>query len=251
MAGVEKILPYGGSGAKGEEVESMFDSIAPAYDLMNSLMSLGMHKRWRDKALDKALARCGSSVSEILDVATGTGDLLFELGRRLPESRLHGIDLSRGMLCKAEKRVSALPESIRGRIEFRQGDCLCLPYKDSAFDLVSVAYGVRNFADLGRGYREMLRVLKPGGVLCVVELACPVSPLPLAAYKLYTRGLIPAAGKLISGDRRAYSYLHESIEAAPQRGKMVSIMEEAGFVKAEWLGLFPGVVCIYLAEKRR
>lgn len=249
--GAEKIMPYNAGQAKGEQVETMFDSIAPAYDLMNSLMSLGMHTRWRNKALKMALERLSRPAKDVLDVATGTGDLIFALADRLPASELTGIDLSEGMLEKARQKMQALPAMDRRRIRFMQADCLALPFPDDAFDLITVAYGVRNFEDTLQGYREMLRVLRPGGVICVVELACPDSALPLAGYKLYTRGLIPVAGKLISGDSRAYSYLHESIEAAPQRERMAAIMKEAGFSRPKWKALFPGVVCIYLAEKKK
>lgn len=249
--GAEKIMPYSKDEAKGKQVESMFDSIAPAYDLMNSLMSLGMHTRWRNKALKLALNRLSRPAKDVLDVATGTGDLIFALAKRLPTARLTGIDLSAGMLDIARKKHATLPSIDSRRIEFLQADCLALPFDDNSFDLITVAYGVRNFEELRKGYSEMLRVLRPGGVICVVELSCPTATLPLAGYKIYTRGLIPVAGKLISGDSRAYSYLHESIEAAPQRADMTGIMTEAGFHKAEFKSLTPGVVCIYLAEKKK
>ena len=124
-----------------------------------------------------------------------------------------------------------------------------MPLPSDSFDLVTVAYGVRNFEDMARGYREMLRVLRPGGVICVVELSEPTAPLSRLLYKAYTRGFIPVAGRLMSGDPRAYSYLHESIEAAPQREAMSRIMLQAGFSGCSWKSVFPGAVCIYLATK--
>lgn len=245
----EKVMPYLEGKGKREQVETMFDSIAPAYDLMNRLMSLGMHTRWRNYALRQARQRLGYAPEKILDVATGTGDLVFPLHRRFPKAQITGIDLSEGMLEIARCKLAAYPSQNKDLIIFLQGDCLNLPFEDNSFDLLTVAYGVRNFADTLRGYREMLRVLKPGGVLCVVELCQPTAALPLAAYRLYTRGIIPLAGRLISGDPRAYSYLHESIEAVPQRRRMALLMKEAGFKRCAWKTLSPGVVGIYIGSK--
>ncbi len=245
--GAERVMPYGGHSAKGQEVESMFDSIAPAYDIMNSCMSLGMHTHWRNLALRMAVRRLGHEPQRILDVATGTGDLVFAMRRRHPQASILGIDLSDGMLAIAEKKLAEFPDE--KHISFRKADCLSLPLADGEFDMVTVAYGVRNFENMLQGYAEMLRVLKPGGVLCVVELSQPTAAIPLLFYKGYTRGLIPLAGRLMSGDKRAYSYLHESIEAAPQRTDMTDIMARAGFRHCVWKSVFPGAVCIYLATK--
>lgn len=245
--GAERIMPYKEGEAKGKQVESMFNSIAPAYDFMNSCMSLGMHTHWRNIALKMAVRRLGYKPEDILDVATGTGDLIFALRRRYPYASLTGIDLSGGMLAIARKKLAEFPDE--RNITFLQGDCMEMPLEDNSFDMVTVAYGVRNFEDMLRGYREMLRVLRPGGVICVVELSQPKSAIPLLFYKGYTRGFIPVAGRLMSGDPRAYSYLHESIEASPQRDAMTSLMKQAGFRDCVWKSIFPGAVCIYLATK--
>lgn len=243
-------MPYDSDKGKGEQVESMFDSIAPAYDFMNSVMSLGMHTLWRDLALKMAVRRLGHAPAKILDVATGTGDIVFALRRRHPQAEITGIDLSDGMLDIARRKLAEtdLPPA-SGKTEFIQGNCLDLPFADGSFDMVTVAYGVRNFENTLKGYREMLRVLKPGGILCVVELSEPTSLIPRIFYKGYTRGFIPVAGRLMSGDPRAYSYLHESIEAAPQRADMTAIMTQAGIKGATWKSVFPGAVCIYLGGK--
>lgn len=246
--GAEKVMPYSSdAGGKGKQVESMFDSIAPAYDFMNACMSLGMHRMWRNMALNGAVKRLGAVPADILDVATGTGDLVFALRRRYPHASITGIDLSGGMLAIARKKLAEFPDE-RG-ICFIQGDCLDMPIDDESFDMVTVAYGVRNFERMEQGYREMLRVLRPGGVLCVVELSQPVAGLPLLLYKGYTRGFIPVAGRLLSGDPRAYSYLHESIEAAPQRADMTAVMARAGFTDCYWKSIFPGAACFYLGTK--
>lgn len=247
--GAEKIMPYGEDAAKGGQVEKMFDSIAPAYDVMNTFMSLGMHTRWRNTALRMAAARLGRNPHNILDIATGTGDVAFALAKQYPEAQIFGLDLSEGMLAIARKKQDELPEGKKSRIVFSQGDSLDMTFPDDTFDLVTVAYGVRNFENLRQGYSEIRRVMRPGGVLCVIELSQPTSALPLMGYWLYTRGIIPVAGRIVSGDPRAYSYLHESIEAAPQREDMTRIMNEAGFSRAEWKSLMPGAVTIYIAEK--
>ena len=246
--GAEGVMPYSPGEGKGKQVETMFNSIAPAYDFMNSCMSLGMHTHWRNRALREGVRRLGHTPEDVLDVATGTGDLIFAMRRRYPHASLTGIDLSGGMLEIARKKLAEFPEE--RNITFIQGDCMEMPLEDESFDMVTVAYGVRNFENMVRGYREMLRVLRPGGIVCVVELSQPTSALPLLMYKGYTRGFIPVAGRLMSGDPRAYSYLHESIEAAPQRGAMTALMEEAGFSDCTWKSIFPGAVCIYIGTKQ-
>lgn len=244
---VEDVKPYAASGSKSKQVETMFDSIAPAYDLMNACMSLGMHNIWRDMALKMAVRRLGGKPADLLDVATGTGDLLFALRKRFPYATLTGIDLSGEMLAIARRKLAEYPDE--RDIRFIQGDCLDMPLDDESFDMVTVGYGVRNFENMKRGYEEMRRVLRPGGVICVVELSQPVSAIPLLLYRAYTRGFIPVAGRLMSGDPRAYSYLHESIEAAPQRRDMADIMASAGFRDCIWKSVFPGAACIYIATK--
>lgn len=254
LSGAELVNPYTEAGeAKALQVERMFDSIAPAYDFMNTAMSLGLCARWRDKALDlvtDVLLRAGRSMpKDILDVATGTGDVALELARRWPESRVTGIDLSAEMLRVAADKLKKAPATVASRITFEQADCLALPFPDACFDLVTVAYGVRNFEHLADGYAEMLRVLRPKGLICVIELSRPDGLLTGPLYDLYSRTLIPMAGRLVSGDPRAYSYLPESIAAAPQRADMTRVMTEAGFVACIWKSLTFGAVTIYLGVR--
>ncbi|MDE5842324.1 MAG: ubiquinone/menaquinone biosynthesis methyltransferase, partial [Muribaculaceae bacterium] len=172
--GAEKIMPYGTRGeSKGGEVERMFDSIAPAYDLMNNIMSLGQHIRWRNKALDMAGKLLATTPEKILDIATGTGEVTFALHQRYPHASIEGIDLSEGMLEIARRKLDAMDSAARELLHFERGDSLRMDFPDNAFDLITVAYGVRNFENLRRGYAEMLRVLRPGGVVCVIELSQP------------------------------------------------------------------------------
>lgn len=245
--------PYREGGEKGKQVERMFDSIAPAYDFMNTAMTLGLHRRWRDTALDaaaEALAENRITPERILDVATGTGDVAFELHRRWPKASITGADLSEGMLDVARRKADALPLHDKAMLTFETGDCLALRFKDDTFDLITVAYGVRNFEHLLQGYREMERVLRPGGILCVIELSEPENKLTHAAYRFYSRTLIPLAGRMVSRDPRAYTYLPESIAAAPQRRDMALLMQQAGLRRCRWRSLTFGAVTFYLAQKK-
>ncbi len=244
MAEVEKITPYGSEAPKEQQVEAMFDSIAPAYDFMNRAMTFGIDRLWRSKAVGMLQE---NPPRDILDVATGTGDLAIHLARRLPEARITGVDLSSGMLAVGRKKVA--DAGLGERISFREADCLALPFDDESFDCITVAYGVRNFACIEAGYREMYRVLRPGGRLCVIELSTPVNPLVKPFYKLYTRAIIPAVGRMVSKDSRAYSYLPESIAAVAQRGDMCALMTRAGFHDAAYRSLTFGVCTIYTAVR--
>lgn len=242
MEKVENITPYGTEVPKGDQVERMFDSIAPAYDFMNRAMTLGIDKLWRAWAV----RRLGQP-ERILDVATGTSDLALELARKIPAAHITGIDLSEGMLAQGRKKVKAA--GLENRITLRAADCLELPFEEAEFDCITVAYGVRNFADIPAGLREMRRVLRPGGRLCIIELSVPTNPMVRPLYKLYTRKVIPSVGRLISKDSRAYSYLPESIAAVPQGPAMTHLMEEAGFQNASYRSLTFGVCTVYSATK--
>lgn len=247
-SGAERVNPYDDSREKGEQVEEMFDSIAPAYDFMNTAMTFGLHRRWRNKALKAALAAMPHPPATALDVATGTGDVAFRLHGLLPGAVITGIDLSQGMLDVARRKLAALPEEERGAFTFEKADCLSLPFAEGAFSLITVAYGVRNFSHLLQGLREMRRVLRRGGLLCIIELSEPEGGLTRLGYRLYSRRLIPAVGRMVSGDSRAYTYLPESIAAAPQRGAMAGILREAGFTDIKWRSLTFGAVTYYLAK---
>lgn len=242
MAKVEEITPYGSEAPKGRQVEQMFDSIAPAYDFMNRAMTLGIDRRWRSIAVGML-----GKPKKILDVATGTGDLALLLARRIPDSTVTGIDLSEGMISVGRKKIAEA--GLEKRITLVAGDCLALPFNDNSFDCITVAYGVRNFADIPAGLREMQRVLRPGGRLCIIELSVPENPVIKPLYNIYTRGVIPAVGRLVSHDTRAYTYLPESIAAVPQGSAMTSLMESAGLKNASFRPLTFGVCTIYLAEK--
>lgn len=222
----------------------MFDSIAPAYDFMNRAMTLGIDKIWRAKAVGMVKRH---KPKAILDVATGTGDLAIQLAREVPGAKITGVDLSEGMVDIGREKVAKA--GLQDHIDLRIADCLSLPFADGQFDCVTVAYGVRNFQNILAGYKEMHRVLSPGGMLCVIELSTPTSPIVRPLYNLYTRHVIPMVGRLVSKDGRAYSYLPESIAAVPQGASMTSLIGEAGFTRRSYFPLTFGTCTIYTALK--
>lgn len=239
---VEQVTPYSDStSAKTEQVRQMFDSIAPAYDFMNRAMTMGIDIWWRRLAV-KRLKRIRPT--SILDVATGTGDFAIQLHNTLHPQHITGVDLSQGMLDEAVRKVKQ--KGLDGAITFEQGDCMALRMKDETFDAVTVAFGVRNFEHLQQGYREMARVLKPGGMLCVLELSTPTHPLIRWFYDLYTLHIIPWLGSLKSGDKSAYRYLPQSIAAVPQGDDMLQLMRNAGLREATFKRLTLGVCTIYI-----
>lgn len=240
----EKINPYDNDRAKTEQVKEMFDSIAPAYDFMNRAMTFGIDKYWRAKAVKMMKSY---APKKILDVATGTGDLAIKLARSLCPNNITGIDLSKEMISIGQQKIS--DANLSKSINLMVGDCLNLPFDDATFDCVTVAYGVRNFENLSKGYQQMHRVLLPGGILCVIELSTPTSPLIKPLYKFYTRYIIPFIGRLVSKDVRAYSYLPESIAAVPQGNDMLHLMAEAGFKNCQYKRLTFGTCTIYMAQR--
>lgn len=242
---VEKITPYGrDSGDKTSQVRSMFDSIAPAYDFMNRAMTFGIDKLWRRKAVGMVERHYPAS---ILDIATGTGDLAIAMARRIQRASVAGIDLSPNMLDIAARKINK--EQLDGRVTLACADGTNLPFPSSTFDVVTVAYGIRNFDNMLKGYREMFRVLNDNGMLVVVELSTPVNPLALKMYNVYAKGLIPMVGRIVSRNKRAYTYLPESIAAVPQRHLMVKLLQEAGFTDCEFHELTFGTCIIYTAYK--
>ena len=241
---VEEIKPYGDEGGKARQVEAMFDSIAPAYDFMNRAMTLGIDRWWRRVAVKMV---CRARPRHILDVATGTGDFAIDLYRQLKPEQVVGIDLSQGMLDVAREKIAR--HRLQEHVTVEQGDCLSLPFADESFDAVTVAFGVRNFEHLLQGYRQMHRVLRPGGMLCVIELSTPRNRVIRWFYDLYTLHIIPWIGALKSGDSSAYRYLPQSIAAVPQGEQMLAIMREAGFERCRVKRLTFGTCSIYTGVK--
>ena len=241
----EQINPYGHDGRhKSQQVEAMFDNIAPAYDFMNRAMTLGIDKSWRKLAVN--LAAREESSKKVLDVATGTGDLAIALAKAIPRASVIGIDLSEKMLEEARKKVAEA--GIADRVVLMPGDCLSLPFDDATMDVVTVAFGVRNFENLERGLAEMRRVLRPDGRLIMLELSVPQSRIVRPLYQIYTRGVIPMVGRMVSKDTSAYSYLPASIAAVPQGDDMVRLIRNAGFKSAVYRPLTFGVCTLYVGQ---
>ncbi|MDO5570713.1 MAG: bifunctional demethylmenaquinone methyltransferase/2-methoxy-6-polyprenyl-1,4-benzoquinol methylase UbiE [Bacteroidales bacterium] len=220
----ENILPYEGKDSKGTQVKRMFDSIAHSYDSLNITLSMGIDRLWRRYAM-KSLKTFSPKI--ILDVATGTADMAILENRKLSPEKIIGIDLSEGMLEVGRKKIRNC--SMEDTIFLECQDCLNLKFDDNSFDAVTVGFGVRNFESLERGFAEMYRVLRPGGVLLVLELSTPVNFPMKQLYSFYSSTVIPALGKVVSKDKSAYDYLNKSVKAVPQGEQMASIFRNAGF----------------------
>ena len=239
----EKINPYR-QGEKGAQVEEMFDNIAPTYDTLNHRLSWNIDKYWRRKAIDKLRPY---RPKRILDVATGTGDFAIEAACALQPKELLGTDISEGMMQVGRDKVAAM--GLDSVIRFQREDCLALSLADDSFDAVTAAFGIRNFQNLEQGLREMWRVLRKGGHLCVIELTTPVAFPMRQLFSIYSHTVLPLYGRLISKDTKAYSYLTQTIEAFPQGEAMEQILRRAGFADASFQRLTFGICTLYFATK--
>ncbi len=240
----EKVVPYDSDEKKGAQIEQMFDSIATSYDSLNRTMSMGLDISWRRKGL-KLLGE--KSPQTILDIATGTGDLAIMANQQLHPKKILGVDISEEMMKVGKQKVDKLGMS--DVISFSKEDCLHLSFDDNSFDAAMVAFGVRNFEDLDKGLKEILRVLKPGGQLMILELSTPQHFPMQQGYWMYSRLFIPTVGRLISKSKEAYTYLPKSIEAFVQGKEMVQVLLKNGFSEARYKTYTFGVCSMYLATK--
>lgn len=240
----EQIKPYSPEGAKGRQVEQMFDSIAHSYDFLNHVLSLGIDRSWRRTAIDSLRP---FAPKRLLDVATGTGDFALLAMSRLNLDSILGVDLSEGMLRVGREKVEQ--QGLSDRITLRKADCMQLDIPDNSFDAVTVAYGVRNFEDLDRGLQEMRRVLRPGGRLVIIELTTPVRFPMKQLFRFYSRILMPIVGKTVSHDARAYTYLPATMEAFPQGEVMQEILRKAGYTDVRFRRFTFGLSTLYTAAK--
>ena len=216
--------PYDTEQDKKEQVREMFDRIAPAYDRLNHTLSFQIDKLWRRHVV-RIVRRM--QPRRILDVATGTGDLALAMARRMRGVQVLGVDLSENMLAEARRKATAC--GLDERVVLSLGDAERLEVADASVDVVTVAFGVRNFGDLGAGLREIARVLKPGGKVVILEFSTPRNPLFRRVYGLYSHRLLPAIGGMISKDRKAYEYLPASVDEFPAPECFMAMMREAGF----------------------
>ena len=239
----EKIKPYN-EGEKGQQVEQMFDNIAPTYDELNHRLSWNIDKGWRRKAIGQLAPY---KPQRILDIATGTGDFAILSAQMLNPQQLLGTDISEGMMEIGRQKVGKL--GLDNVIKFAREDCMSLTLGDNEFDAVTAAFGIRNFANLEKGLSEMCRVLRKGGHLCVIELTHPVRFPMKQLFKIYSHTILPTYGRLISKDKKAYDYLTATIEAFPQGEAMMDILSRAGFHSSSFKRMTCGICTLYMADK--
>ena len=229
-----------------EKIQQMFDGIAPDYDRLNHLMSLGVDRSWRRRALRWIVD--ADRAQSILDIACGTGDFSLAIGHRMhPDSRTTGLDLSEGMLTVMRDKVAKA--GFEGRISCEQGDSEAMRFADASFDVVTIAFGIRNFAHREAALREILRVLKPGGRLVILELSVPENRLLRWGYNLYFKHFVPWIGGRISGDRAAYTYLPASVQAFPGRREWTATMAGCGYAQVQHKAFTLGLCRMYVGEK--
>ncbi|SHK79861.1 bifunctional demethylmenaquinone methyltransferase/2-methoxy-6-polyprenyl-1,4-benzoquinol methylase UbiE [Rhodothermus profundi] len=236
--------PVGEAAGKKRQVAAMFDAIAPRYDLLNRILSAGIDQRWRRQAVDLIAPE---QPRRVLDVATGTADLAIEVARRLPVERVVGVDIAETMLQIGQEKIARL--GLNDRVILRKGDAEKLPFSDAQFDAVLVAFGVRNFENLERGLRESYRVLRPGGVLVVLEFSHPRTPIIRTLYRWYAHHVLPRIGAWLSRDEGAYRYLPASVEAFPDGPDFLQRMASVGFQELLWKPLTFGIASLYRGRR--
>ncbi len=241
----KKITPYKDSElGKKQQVEQMFDNISDGYDNLNKVISLGSDLKWKRKIVSLIEKK---NPSKILDVATGTGDLAIMLANS-SASEIIGVDISEGMLNVGRKKVSE--RNLSGKITLVQADSENLPFEDNYFDVITVAYGIRNFENLEKGLSEMLRVLKPSGTFVILETSVPTKFPFTLGYKLYCKILLPLIGKIFSKDKKAYGYLSESASNFPFGEELNNILRKIGFIEVKDKPQMFGAATIYIASKK-
>lgn len=240
----ERITPYNNGEEKSKQVETMFDTIAHSYDLLNHRLSLGIDYLWRNTAIKQLKP---FTPLKILDVATGTGDFAIKSAKELSPEKVIGIDISEGMMRIGQEKVKN--ERLSEIISFEKEDCEHLSYADNTFDAIITAFGIRNFQNLDASLKEMCRVLKKGGHVSILELSQPVSFPMKQLFWIYSHSVLPLYGKLVSKDKNAYRYLTTTIEAFPQGEVMTDIIKKAGFTEATFKRLTFGICTCYFATK--
>lgn len=237
------LTPYNDQEPKVDQIRRMFNRIAPKYDQLNRIISLGLDRSWRKRALHLLAPY---TPQRVLDVATGTGDLAIEIIQTISSAKeVVGVDISEEMMRVGQEKVHQA--GLDKKISFERQDCTAMTFEADSFDAATIAFGIRNFSDIPAAAAELHRVLRSGGVLIIAELSVPTNPLLRLGYKLYAGQIIPLIGRLISKDRDAYTYLPKSIAAVPQRERMVEILRKAGFSEAFYESIFPGTCTIYVA----
>lgn len=230
---------------KASRVADVFHSVAARYDMMNDLMSFGIHRLWKRLTIERAGVRPGHSV---LDIAGGTGDLTLKFSRLVgPRGRVVLADINASMLGVGRDKL--LDNGVDGNVEYVQANAECLPFPDHSFDCITIAFGLRNVTDKDAALRSMTRVLKPGGRLLVLEFSKPAIPMLSRAYDEYSFRLLPLMGQIVADDADSYRYLAESIRMHPDQKTLKSMMETAGLERVAYTNLTGGIVALHRGFK--
>jgi demethylmenaquinone methyltransferase / 2-methoxy-6-polyprenyl-1,4-benzoquinol methylase len=237
------VTPYKTNDSKKEQVETMFNNIAPKYDLINDILSLGIHKGWRKKCVKIIEAK---QPQVILDVATGTADFAIACAKVKPK-KIIGVDISEGMMQVGRQKLKQL--NYDAFITLQQGNAETLDFPHATFDAIVVGFGVRNFQNLEKGLDNLLRILKPGGLLVVLEFSYPRNAFVRGLYNFYFSKVTPFIGRIFSKDNRAYTYLNESVKAFPDNERFVAIMDKLNYKNTSFKKLSCGIAAIYCGEK--
>ena len=241
----KKVTPYKTSEqSKKQQVEQMFDNISGEYDGLNRVISFGIDVKWRKKVVQMI---ADTNPENILDIATGTGDLIINLAKKTEATQLIGLDISEGMLSVGRKKINS--DGLEERIQMVQADSENMPFDDNSFDAITVAFGVRNFEHLEKGLKEIRRVLKPGGIFVILETSVPTKSPFKQGYKIHCKYILPTVGKLFSKDKDAYSYLSESASVFPFGEALNNILRKIGFTNVVHKPQTFGVATIYKASK--
>jgi demethylmenaquinone methyltransferase / 2-methoxy-6-polyprenyl-1,4-benzoquinol methylase len=231
---------------KASMVRGVFDSVASKYDVMNDLMSMGVHRLWKRFAIDQAGVTPGQKV---LDIAGGTGDLTRRFSKIVGNDGLVVLaDINRSMLSVGREHL--IDEGIINNVEYVQADAQALPFEDNTFDCITISFGLRNVTDKLQALKSMYRVLKPGGRLLVLEFSKPVVPVLKSFYNFYSFKVVPKIGKWVTGDSESYQYLVESIRMHPDQKTLENMVKEAGFEKTDFQNLSGGIVALHRGFKQ-
>ena len=225
-------------------VHGVFTSVATKYDLMNDIMSLGIHRTWKNAMMDWLAPRDGQ---RLLDVAGGTGDIAFRFLTRAPGAEAVVLDLTEPMLAEGRKRAEA--EDLADRLDWVTGDAMALPFEDASFDVYSISFGIRNVTRISDALSEAMRVLRPGGRLMVLEFSQMPNASLQKIYDFYSHNAIPRMGQVIAGDRESYQYLVESIRRFPDQETFAQMIRNAGFARVKWRNLSMGIAALHSGWK--
>lgn len=231
---------------KASRVRGVFDSVASKYDVMNDLMSMGVHRLWKKQTIELSGAREGW---EILDLAGGTGDLSIQFSKIVgPTGRVVLSDINASMLENGRERL--INEGILGNVEYAQINAETIPFPDNSFDCITISFGLRNVTDKDKALRSMYAALKPGGRLLVLEFSKPTNEKFRSVYDFYSFNILPKIGKVVADDEESYRYLAESIRMHPDQQTLLGMMDEAGFDRTEYFNMTGGIVALHRGFKR-